>query len=90
MGFLLSHREHEARGPMLVRYERSVRATGRALRITLHSRGDRYELTPPVPVEIMPGRVRGRAQRALRGLFPPRPTAHPVSASAMGATFGCM
>jgi hypothetical protein len=73
-GFLLAHRNHEVKGPMELDYYRTFR--WRRLQRTVHfeSRGYRYELTPPVPVEVLEGRIRGVAQRPL----PPRPLTRPM------------
>ena len=56
-GFLLAHRAHVRHGDVPTVYVRQVRYRGTwPLRIT--TRGYRVELTPPVPVEVLPGRIR--------------------------------
>jgi hypothetical protein len=61
-GFLLDHRKHEVRGPMELDYHRTFRF--RRLQKTVHfeSRGYRYELDPPVPVDVLEGNIRGHAK----------------------------
>ena len=39
------------------RYGRVVDWHGRALRLRAESRGYRYELLPPIPVDVLPGRT---------------------------------
>jgi hypothetical protein len=58
-GFMLAHRKHEVRGPIPLDFHRTLYY--RRTRETLHfeSRGYRYELTPPVPLEVTRGRVMG-------------------------------
>jgi len=77
-GFLLAHRQHIAHGPLRTLYTREVRHDGQTLGLRVLSRGDRYELTPPVPIEVLSGRVVGPRTSALPGLIPtPRPTREP-------------
>lgn len=60
MGFLLAHRNHVRIGDIHVRYDRVVSAEGKQLPLHVRSRGYRYQLVPPVPVDVLEGRVRGR------------------------------
>jgi len=69
-GFLLRHRPHERHGSMSVRYERAVRRAGRDVRFRMSTRGVRFELTPPVPVEVLEGRIRGNRQTPYPGFYP--------------------
>lgn len=55
--FLLAHSSFERRGPMIERYQRILRWKGHAFYLRAESRGYRYELTPPIPVDVLPGRV---------------------------------
>lgn len=50
--FILRHRIYVARGPIEERYDRGVRGHGRGWAVHRDSRGFRYELTPPVPLEV--------------------------------------
>jgi hypothetical protein len=69
-GFLLAHRDHIRVGPEPVRYDRRFRAHGRAFRLRIDSRGVRTELVPPVPVEVLEGRVQGGLRSPPVGLRP--------------------
>jgi hypothetical protein len=60
-GFLLRHRDHWRHGPEATSYRRVVRHHG-TFPIRIGERGYRIELTPPVPVEILPGTIRSTRQ----------------------------
>ena len=70
-GFLVAHRRHVRRGSLLVRHSRQIRTAGGTTTFRIRSRGYAYELTPPVVVEVLEGRIVG-ARRA------PDPRMHPV------------
>ncbi len=72
MGFLLSHRNHVRHGNLPVVYDRNLTVGGKALAMHVRSRGYRYELVPPVPIEVSQGRIRGPRQQPIRGLRPLR------------------
>ena len=55
--FLLRYREYVAQGPDPETYARRVRARGRSWTIHREARGYRYELTPPVQVDVLAGSV---------------------------------
>jgi hypothetical protein len=63
--FLLKHRKHEVRGPITVGYTRRFEWRERIKKLEFDSRGYRYELTPPVPVEVTRGRIMGQAMQPL-------------------------
>ncbi len=69
-GFVLRHRAHTRHGSMPARYERTVRAHGVAVPLRIESRGYRFELTPPIPVDVLVGRIRGNLRAAPSGLLP--------------------
>jgi hypothetical protein len=56
-GFLLAHRAHERKGEDVQPYRRIVNYRGR-FQARLESRGFLYQLTPPVPVDVLPGRIK--------------------------------
>ena len=58
--FLLRHRAHVRHGAMPLDYGRTFPWEGKSMRLHFESRGFRFELTPPVPVEVLPGRLMGR------------------------------
>lgn len=55
--FLLRYRDHVVRGPDAEVYARRVRGHGRSWTIHREARGYRYELTPPVQVDVLAGTV---------------------------------
>lgn len=58
--FLLAHRKSVRRGPIEVGYGRSFAWEGKPMKLAFDSRGYRFELDPPVPVEVLRGRVMGK------------------------------
>jgi len=70
--FLLAHREHLIQGPLEARYTRRVHHHGYGGLLELRTRGYRFELTPPVPVDVLQGRLRGGVRRAPAGIRPLR------------------
>jgi hypothetical protein len=50
--FLLAHRSHQRAGPERVRYKRVFRTGGQRFPVAIDQRGYRFDLTPPVPVEV--------------------------------------
>jgi hypothetical protein len=61
--FLLAHHAAERLGEGDERYSRVLHWRGRELRLGSASRGYRYELSPPIAVDVLPG----RSVRARRG-----------------------
>lgn len=61
--FVLAHRAHARRGDTPTYYRRVVRAGG-DFRIAIDSLGYRIELTPPIPVHVLPGRIAPRGEHA--------------------------
>jgi hypothetical protein len=62
--FLLRHSMHVRHGSIAEVYIRPIRWKGHALVLRAEDRGYRYELVPPVPVDVLPGRtVRTRAPK---------------------------
>jgi hypothetical protein len=58
-GFLLAHRQHHVRGPIQLDHTRSFTFRGCPFRLDFPSRGFRYELDPPIEVEVREGRLVG-------------------------------
>jgi hypothetical protein len=65
--FVLAHREHVRRGRLPASYERDVIHEGSTGSLSVDTRGYLFELTPPVPVEVLPGNLRGRRRRPSDG-----------------------
>ncbi len=55
--FVLAHSVSERRGLLEARYRRVIHWKGRAFKLRAESRGYRYELIPPIPVDVLPGRT---------------------------------
>jgi len=55
--FLLAHRRHERVGPDVLGYHRRFEWQGKKLDLAFESRGYRFELDPPVEVDVLPGRI---------------------------------
>ncbi len=55
--FLLRHRDHVAKGQAPEHYRRTIHAMG-TFTAKLDTRGFLYELTPPIPVDVLPGTIR--------------------------------
>jgi len=64
--FLLRHREHVVRGEQLLsredRFDRIVFHDDQSFRARIDTRGFLYELTPPVPVNVLRGRIISKRQ----------------------------
>jgi len=78
MGFLLAHRSHHVRGQIPASLRRELHPEPREgeteapapVWLELTSRGFRFELDPPVPVEVLRGNVLGSPSRPLLGFYP--------------------
>ena len=68
--FLLRHRPFVRHGVMKAWYSRTLRVGSRTETVRLRTRGYRYELTPPVPVEVTRGRIVGRLRKPIQGARP--------------------
>ncbi len=76
--FLLQHRDHVRHGLVAQPFVHEFTWRGMKLRQPIPHRGYRYELTPPVEVEVLEGTVRGKIRRVpqrLVSLTRPRPKA---------------
>jgi hypothetical protein len=67
--FLLAHRNHVRKGAEPFPFGRTFAIAGKRVQLDFDSRGYRYELTPPVAIEVQPGRILGKARRALPTAF---------------------
>ena len=61
--FLLQHRKSVRHGLDTRPFLHTFAWRGHTMKLPIPNRGYRYELTPPVPVEVLEGRVRGRLRR---------------------------
>jgi hypothetical protein len=69
-GFLLEHRSHVRRGKVNVGYHRTIERNDHTAEIDVPSRGYLYELEPPVPVRVLPGRIAGERQKPVSSVVP--------------------
>ncbi len=58
-GFLLNHRHTQVIGDQPINHSRQFLHEDEVFEIRLPSRGFRYDLTPPLPVQVLEGNVRG-------------------------------
>lgn len=63
--YLLMHRVHQTQGNLTTHYRRAVFHGGWSDTLKVSSRGYSYELTPPVPVQVHEGTVRGRLRNVV-------------------------
>jgi len=68
-GFLVRHRTNIRQGLVPEDYVRHLAYKGHDVDLTTDTKGYRFALTPPVPVTILHGNVRGNA-RSVRGMVP--------------------
>jgi hypothetical protein len=61
-GFLVKHRAHVRQGLVPEDYVRTLKHEGQEIALTSENKGYRFELTPPVPVTVLDGDVRGDAK----------------------------
>ncbi len=71
-GFVLHHRPYTVQGrlPASLRRELHPEGSDETVVLELTNRGFLFELSPPIPVEVLPGRIRGNTTRPLAGFFP--------------------
>jgi hypothetical protein len=62
-GFVLAHRVHTIVGPQGTYWRRIVRMKSKTFPAAVDTRGYLVTLDPPVPVEVLPGRIRSARKR---------------------------
>ncbi len=62
-GYLLAHRNHVRRGKVNVGYHRTLAWNEQTVEVDVPTRGYLFELEPPVPVRVLPGRIAGEQQK---------------------------
>ena len=65
--FVLGHRRVRTLGGSPLALRRAFYARGEVFEMRLATRGYYYELDPPLPVEVLPGTIRGTAQKPIAG-----------------------
>jgi hypothetical protein len=68
-GFLIKHHGHVRDGLVPEDYVRHLKYKGHEVDLQDDTKGYRFKLTPPVPVKVLSGDVRGNA-RAVKGMIP--------------------
>ena len=71
--FLLRHREHVVRGEQPALYKRVVFYRDEKFVADVRTRGFLYEMTPPVPINVLPGNIRSDRKIPPRDSAPARP-----------------
>jgi hypothetical protein len=65
-GFLVKHRENVREGVVPEDYVRNLEYKGQKVALESESKGYRFKLTPPVPVTVLEGEVKGDAKAVKR------------------------
>lgn len=68
--FVLLHRDYVRHGQTKIGFARAFEHEGQSHRMWLGTRGYQYELTPPIPVEVTEGRIRGARKRPITEFMP--------------------
>ncbi len=61
--YVLRHRKFKRIGQSHLAFRHRFEHKGEEFQINLHTRGYYYELTPPVPVNVLEGRIRGKRKQ---------------------------
>jgi hypothetical protein len=68
--FVLGHRRWRATGPVAAGYRRAFYSRGEVFEMRLPTRGYYRELQPPIPVDVLEGRIKGAQQKPIAGYLP--------------------
>ncbi len=63
--FVLAHRRFVRKGQSKLAYDARFEHLGEEFQMDLRTRGYYYELTPPVPVNVLEGRIRGKVDKPI-------------------------
>lgn len=63
--FVLRHRKFKRLGQLRLAYTHRFEHRGEEFQINLHTRGYYYELTPPLPVNVLEGTIRGKLKQPI-------------------------
>jgi len=83
--FVLGHRHMRAIGSVPLGFRRTFYWQGEVYEMRLPSRGFYYELEPPLPVDVLEGRIKGELQKPVSG-YVPKPGVKYVSAKPPGVS----
>jgi hypothetical protein len=65
--FVLGHHRARTLGPIALGFRRTFWWKGEVFEMRLPSRGFYYELDPPVPIDVLEGRIKGGRQKPIAG-----------------------
>jgi hypothetical protein len=68
--FVLGHRRFRVAGPVSLGFRRSFYSAGDVFEMRLPTRGYYRELQPPIPVEVLEGRIKGTQTKPIAGYVP--------------------
>jgi hypothetical protein len=68
--FVLGHHRARVVGPVAAGFRRAFWSRGEVFEMRLPSRGFYRELDPPIPVEVLEGRIKGTLQKPIAGYVP--------------------
>jgi hypothetical protein len=68
--FVVAHRRSRVTGPVAAGYRRSFYSKGEVFEMRLPSRGFYRELEPPIPVDVLEGRIKGTLPKPIAGYVP--------------------
>ena len=75
--FLLNHRPHKVLGDQRMNFSREFYKDENLYQIRLNTRGFEFQLTPPLQVNVLEGRIRGNLHEPVQGYFPKPDTVYP-------------
>jgi len=68
--FVLDHRRWRVTGPVAAGYRRAFYSRGEVFEMRLPNRGYYRELQPPIPVDVLEGRLKGTLSKPIAGYVP--------------------
>jgi hypothetical protein len=68
--FVLAHRHSRVTGAVAAGYRRAFYSRGEVFEMRLPTRGFYRELMPPIPVDVLEGRIKGTLQKPIAGYVP--------------------
>jgi hypothetical protein len=66
-GYILSHRNRVVKGDQIIKHERQFLFKDQVYQIRVPSRGFLFELTPPIDVNVLEGRIKGKYKAPIEG-----------------------
>jgi hypothetical protein len=75
--FMLRHRHKTVAGDQPISFTRQFLAEDMVYEIKIPSRGYAYNFDPPVPVEVLPGEIKGAVKKPIIGYIPKPNTVYP-------------